>query len=167
MDAIEYGRVVHAEMSAISDAARLGRSTNDAVLSTTFPCHMCAKHIVAAGISKVVFLKPYPKSLAFDLHSDSIQVEGTDRGKYEEYPAVVFEHFCGITPRRYSDIFSRGKRKDSNGLFREYTDLPPDPIVQIRVPFYTTLESLVVQALAKNLKSEIGQDGSVLDGAQD
>src|SRR5690606_19006481 len=32
MDAIEYGRIVHAEMNAITDAARLGRSVQDSVL---------------------------------------------------------------------------------------------------------------------------------------
>lgn len=62
MDILEFGRVIHAEMSAISDAARLGRATQDAILfSTTFPCHMCAKHVVASGIRRVVFLEPYPK----------------------------------------------------------------------------------------------------------
>jgi deoxycytidylate deaminase len=76
MDALEYGRAVHAEMSALCDAARCGCSVKGAILyCTTFPCHMCAKHIVAAGIAKVVFLEPYPKSLAFDLHADSIQVK--------------------------------------------------------------------------------------------
>jgi deoxycytidylate deaminase len=84
MDALEYGRIVHAEMSAISDAARNGRAIKDTVLySTTFPCHMCAKHIVAAGIAKVIFLEPYPKSLASDLHSDSIEIENSDRGQYD------------------------------------------------------------------------------------
>jgi deoxycytidylate deaminase len=73
MDALEYGRIVHAEMGALADAARLGHMVKDGTLyCTTFPCHMCAKHIVAAGIEKVVFLEPYPKSLASDLHSDSI-----------------------------------------------------------------------------------------------
>ncbi len=65
MDALEYGRIVHAEMSAISDAARLGRSAKGSSLyCTAFPCHMCAKHIVAAGVEKVVFLEPYPKVLS-------------------------------------------------------------------------------------------------------
>ena len=65
MDIIEFGRVIHAEMSAIADAARLGRATKDATLfCTTFPCHICAKHVVAAGIDRVVFLEPYPKSLS-------------------------------------------------------------------------------------------------------
>ncbi len=59
MDIIEFGRMIHAEMSALTDAARLGRSTKDATLyCTTYPCHLCAKHIVAAGIMRVVFLLP-------------------------------------------------------------------------------------------------------------
>jgi deoxycytidylate deaminase len=84
MDALEYGRVVHAEMGALSDAARLGHQVKDGVLyCTTFPCHLCAKHIVAAGIARVIFLEPYPKSLAPHLHSDSISVEGGDRALSE------------------------------------------------------------------------------------
>jgi deoxycytidylate deaminase len=64
MDALEYGRMIHAEMSAVCDAARRGVSLADAVLyTTTFPCHMCAKHIVAAGISEVIFLEPTQRVL--------------------------------------------------------------------------------------------------------
>jgi deoxycytidylate deaminase len=141
MDALEYGRVVHAEMSALSDAARSGRAVKDAILyCTTFPCHMCAKHIVAAGISKVIFLEPYPKSLAFDLHSDSIQIEGGDRGHYHGFPSVKFEHFYGVSPRRYREIFERGKRKDDLGRFVPYRGGKPAPIVEIRFPFYSQLE---------------------------
>ena len=57
---IDYVRAVHAEMAAITDAARHGISTNGCILyTTTFPCHDCAKHIIAAGISRVVYVKPY------------------------------------------------------------------------------------------------------------
>jgi deoxycytidylate deaminase len=46
LDLTEFGRVVHAEMCAICDAARLGRSVKGATLFvTTFPCHNCTKHI--------------------------------------------------------------------------------------------------------------------------
>jgi deoxycytidylate deaminase len=141
MDALEYARVVHAEMSALTDAARCGHSVKDAILyCTTFPCHMCAKHIVAAGISKVVFLEPYPKSLAFDLHADSIQVEGGDRGSYSAFPCVHFEHFYGVSPRRYREIFERGKRKDDGGTVVEHQHREPRPIMDIRIPFYSELE---------------------------
>ena len=61
----EYGRMVHAEMNAIADAARLGRPVAGATLYvTTFPCHNCAKHIIASGIARVVFIEPYAKSRA-------------------------------------------------------------------------------------------------------
>ncbi|TAK49966.1 MAG: dCMP deaminase [Xanthobacteraceae bacterium] len=142
MDALEYGRVVHAEMSALSDAARVGHSVRNGILyCTTFPCHMCAKHIVAAGIDEVVFLEPYPKSLAADLHADSLCVEGGDRGQYQHFSSVKFEHFSGVTPRRYREIFERNARKnESTGEFCPYSNEPPSPIMDIKFPFYSKLE---------------------------
>lgn len=56
---IEYGRSVHAEMAALMSAARNGISVKGGILySTTFPCHLCARHIIAAGISRVVYVEP-------------------------------------------------------------------------------------------------------------
>jgi len=64
-DITEYRRAVHAEMEALLSCARSGVSPRQGTLySTTFPCHNCAKHIIAAGLSRVVFVEPYPKSLA-------------------------------------------------------------------------------------------------------
>jgi deoxycytidylate deaminase len=153
MDALEYGRVVHAEMAALADAARLGSSVAGGTLfCTTFPCHLCAKQIIAAGLAKVVFLEPYPKSLAPDLHADAICVEGGDRGHYQSYPSVEFEHFCGVTPRRYREIFERGKRKnDKDGLFAEYMDGHPSPIIDIKYPFYHQLEAFITDRAMKTL----------------
>lgn len=146
MDALEYGRIVHAEMSAITDAARLGLSVADATLfCTTFPCHMCAKHVVSAGLKRVVFLEPYPKSLAGDLHLDSIQIEGASRGRYESYEAVKFEHFYGVTPRRYRELFERGSRK-SNGRFEQYIKERKRPNLSLIAPFYTDFETRVVKS---------------------
>jgi deoxycytidylate deaminase len=167
MDALEYGRIVHAEMSALSDAARLGRSVAGATLfCTTFPCHMCAKHIVAAGIAKVIFLEPYPKSLASDLHSDSICIEGGDRGHYHQFPAVEFEHFFGVSPRRYREIFERGSRKNEmTGRFVEYVSEVEDredpvasPIINIKYPFYERLEEFFTQEGMTALNSEANRD---------
>lgn len=111
MDIIEFGRIIHAEMSAITDAARLGKSLAGSVLyCTTFPCHMCAKHIVSAGIKRVIFLEPYPKSHAKDLHADSITFSPS-----EQAVKVLFEPFIGISPRRYRDIFEKRKRKNKDG----------------------------------------------------
>jgi deoxycytidylate deaminase len=154
MDALEYGRVVHAEMSALADAARQGMAVMGGTLfCTTFPCHLCAKQIIAGGLAKVVFLEPYPKSLATDLHSDAICVEGGDRGHYQSYPCVEFEHFCGVTPRRYREIFERGKRKrDKDGSFIEYMNGEPSPIVDIKYPFYHELEAFITNPVMKALQ---------------
>jgi deoxycytidylate deaminase len=131
MDLLEFGRMIHAEMSAISDAARLGRATREATLySTTFPCHLCAKHIVAAGIDRVVFLEPYPKSYAKKLHEDSITFEPQDKSK------VLFQPFMGISPRRYRDIFEKRKRKDDGGVIREWYEGRPVPRIEDRSSVY-------------------------------
>lgn len=156
MDALEYGRIIHAEMSAITDASRLGISIKDAILyCTTFPCHMCAKHIVASGIAKVIFLEPYPKSLAHDLHSDAINIEQGPRGTYSEFNSVEFEHFYGVTPRRYRELFERGKRKNGE-KFQEYIDGKKRPNIDYKAPFYTQLEASVIlqgnNALQKIMK---------------
>lgn len=140
MDIIEFGRMIHAEMSAISDAARLGRTTKKAVMyCTTFPCHICAKHIVAAGIGRVVYLEPYPKSYASRLHSDSITFEEDDSSK------VLFQPFIGISPRRYRDIFEKKSRKDKeSGRAREWYNSRPAPMIEDTSASYITNEDAVV-----------------------
>jgi deoxycytidylate deaminase len=155
MDALEYGRIIHAEMSAITDAARLGLSLHRATLfCTTFPCHLCAKHIIAAGIDRVVFLEPYPKSLTSDLHGDSVIIEGADRGRYQRFPAVKFDHFHGISPRRYREMFERKSRKDDDGNFVKWNqDNVPRPIIDLKFPFYMRLEEEVLQDVNNYLQS--------------
>lgn len=117
-DLTEFGRVVHAEMEALLSCSRQGISTIGTTLfSTTFPCHNCAKHIVAAGVEKVVFVEPYPKSKAMKLHDDSIVL--ADENADNRVRKVIFEPFVGVGPRRFFEIFSMNlgssyelKRKD-------------------------------------------------------
>jgi cytidine deaminase len=111
---LEFGRVVHAEMAAISDAARRGIAINGSTLyCTTFPCHMCARHIIAAGVGRVVYVEPYPKSLTKQLHSDAACI---DYDTSAPSNAVRFVPFNGIGPRRYFDLFEMSTpRKDGNG----------------------------------------------------
>lgn len=146
MDALEYGRIIHAEMSAICDAARLGRPLKDSVLyCTTFPCHMCAKHIVASGVSEVIFLEPYPKSLASELHGDSIEIEGQPRGIYSSFPRTLFKHFFGVSPRRYRDLFEKHRRKDDSGNFLPWFEGVKRPYVDIRLrPPHLYFEPIVI-----------------------
>jgi len=104
-DLTEYGRVVHAEMDAILGCARRGVSCRDSVLySTTFPCHNCAKHIIASGVKKVVYIEPYPKSRALDGHKDAIRTRALVRAGEDH--KVLFLPFIGVGPKRFVDLFS-------------------------------------------------------------
>jgi dCMP deaminase len=54
-NAIKHDYVVHAEINAILNAG--GKSLKGATLYTTlFPCKECAKAIIQAGISRVIYL---------------------------------------------------------------------------------------------------------------
>lgn len=134
MDLTEYGRVVHAEMHAICDAARLGKSVKGGTLfGTTFPCHNCTKHIIAAGISRVVYMEPYPKSRAKELHEDEIELESD-----MDTRRVSFVPFLGISPFRYRNIFQKGRRKDAAGSAILWLHLPERPMIDADFPSYTT-----------------------------
>lgn len=98
----EYGRVVHAEMEALLSCARENIGTKDTELyCTTFPCHNCAKHIIASGVKRVVYVEPYPKSKALDFHKDSITLDPAEKDK-----KVLFEPFVGVGPRSFFNLFS-------------------------------------------------------------
>jgi deoxycytidylate deaminase len=117
----EYGRAVHGEMDAILSCARLGvRVDGKHLFVTTFPCHNCTRHIIAAGIKKVYYIEPYPKSRARDLHSDAICFDEAEAARTGKVP---FLPFVGVGPRRYLDLFSLElssgreiQRKDDNGV---------------------------------------------------
>lgn len=56
-------RTVHAEVNVISQAAKLGISTDSTTLyCNTLPCWHCFKTIVSAGIRKIVYRDEYPSS---------------------------------------------------------------------------------------------------------
>ncbi len=111
LNLIEFGREVHAETAALMSALRTGAPvTGCTMYCTTFPCHMCAKNIIASGISRLVYIEPYPKSLAEDLHGDSMTV---DEERFEN--KVLFEPFSGVSPKRYMELFEMMPRKDEHG----------------------------------------------------
>jgi len=123
-DLTEFGRIVHAEMDALLSCSLRGIATKQATLyATTFPCHNCAKHIVASGISRVVYIEPYPKSKAAEFHKDSIKVGFQENIEDNADTSLVrFEPFVGVGPRRFFDLFSTRlssgytlKRKDKDG----------------------------------------------------
>jgi len=110
-DLTEYCRAVHAEMDAITSAARKGISLrNGTMYVTTYPCHNCAKHIIASGISKVFYIEPYEKSLATALHDDSICSSIGCSG-------VQFLPFEGVAPSQYQNRFRSLTSKKVAGKF--------------------------------------------------
>lgn len=120
LDIIGFFRSVHAETSAIIDAARRGVSiAGHNMFVTAFPCHECARHVVAAGIEKVYYVEPYPKSLAADQYPNVICVPGES----ETLPHhVEFEPFVGIAPRQYLSLFTGLERKDKSGKVIEWDE---------------------------------------------
>jgi cytidine deaminase len=141
-DVIEFGRAVHAEMAAITQAARAGvRLQGSRLFCTTFPCHICARHIVAAGIRDVVFIEPYEKSRTSELFNDSISVEPA-----EPSPSRAnFRAFVGVAPRRYMDFFeSFGARKSADGKIKNVDEIAATPRLRRLVFTYTFAEAFVV-----------------------
>lgn len=110
---IEFGRCVHAEMAAITDAARRGVAIQDATMYvTTFPCHECTRNVVAAGIAKVVFVEPYGKSLATKLYRRrSVDFHSGPPSRELATDRVHFLPYVGISPNRFDVLFSWVERK--------------------------------------------------------
>jgi deoxycytidylate deaminase len=136
---IEFGRIVHAEMSAITEAARRGMPTKEGNLyCTTFPCHMCARHIIAAGIRRVIYIEPYPKSLTKRLYELSTIIDGEGGGAEN---AVQFVPFSGVAPRVFERMFQAGERKDALGKAKQWDGQQSDPRRMNLTASYKQLES--------------------------
>lgn len=112
---IEYSRSIHAEMEAILSVAREGKHSlvGASLYTNTYPCHNCARHIVAAGIYKVYYIEPYLKSLAIELHNDAVTEDSDEEGK------VVFQQYDGVAPKNYLRLFRpSADRKQAGRLSR-------------------------------------------------
>lgn len=68
----ELCRGVHAEQNAVTQAAYFGVSVKGATIyTTTFPCSMCAKILINAGISEIVYNEGYIDDLSKDLLAET------------------------------------------------------------------------------------------------
>jgi cytidine deaminase len=116
----EFGRAVHAEMDAITTAVRNGIRVEGATLAcTTLPCHNCTRHLIAAGMRRIVYIHPYAKSLALALHDDAVEIEPSNPNA--ETRKLVLEQYIGVAPRVYPQYFSFDQidRKDLRGRAQE------------------------------------------------
>lgn len=115
MDISEFSRPVHAEMAALIDSARRGVAVQGLCMYvSTFPCHNCAKHIIAAGLKKVIYLEPYPKSKAQELYSE--EITSKEWSGQVNQDLVEFIAYTGIAPRQYQRLFSMENRGKKRGI---------------------------------------------------
>lgn len=119
---LEFSRAVHAEMDALLRASREGTSTvGTRMFVTTYPCHYCARHIVAAGVDEVQYIEPYPKSRAIRLHRDAITTDPISWVPPSQGgAAVLFRPFVGVAPRLYRRAFlkDRDLKDDATGTMK-------------------------------------------------
>jgi deoxycytidylate deaminase len=140
---IEFSRAVHAEMHALLSAGGTdgGKIRGGKLFVTTYPCHSCARHIVAAGVREVYFLEPYRKSLATKLHEDAITENENETDKVRVMP------FDGVAPSRFLRFFSAHPkgRKNSEGVMQTREAHPVAFVTMEAIP---TLESIIVPGLS-------------------
>ena len=141
---IEFSRAIHAVMAAILAVARDKRHSLDGatMVVTTYPCHNCARHIVASGVREVVYIEPYEKSLAIKLHPDSISED--DRVSER----VLFRQFQGFAPRHILDLFAMKTDRKKSGRLVELERKTALPIYRRYLDSFTLYEDKVVHDLA-------------------
>ena len=139
-DLIEFSRAVHAEMHAILGASRVAgeRILGGKIFVTTYPCHSCARHIIASGISEVYFIEPYRKSLALKLHSDAMTESVIETDK------VKLIQFDGVAPTRFLELFDSGSRKSNTGVLELAKESMAMPVDSMSLKAIPKLEQVVI-----------------------
>jgi deoxycytidylate deaminase len=141
---IEFSRSVHAESLAIITGSQTAgeRVKGGKLYCTTYPCHACARLIIAAGIKEVYYIEPYRKSLAIKLHSDAISESETDVTKVRILP------YDGVAPNKYLKLFREvpGARKE-NGKLIKVNPKDAYPRFDNSLESLPALEALVVRSL--------------------
>lgn len=154
---VEFSRSVHAEMHAIINAGRLSgqRLVGGKMFVTTYPCHSCARHIIAAGISEVFYIEPYRKSLAIKLHGDAMTEDEADTGK------VRVLSFDGVAPGKYLALFKMApdSRKEK-GRVKRISAKTALPRLDKSLEALPTLEALVVKSLARKKLITVDLEGT-------
>lgn len=114
---------------------------------TAFPCHECARHIIAAGIERVVYIEPYAKSLALELYDDSIELD-FDR----KTDGVPFLPFLGVAPKNHANMFGMPVRKTPDGKVLPWNPLQANPRVSGSFWAYLKYEQEDLRSLVTDLE---------------
>lgn len=147
---IEFSRAIHAEMYALISAGQNNgtKIKGGSIYCTTYPCHNCARHLIAAGVMNIFYIEPYPKSLAIKLHSDSITEDERDNKK------VRLLAFDGISPNKYLQFFTY---KQSDRKKYHKTAIKTDKIMpkyEVTLESLPILEGIIVNRLKEGRNDE-------------
>lgn len=157
-DLLEFSRSIHAEMHAIISACAMGgeRIKGGKLYCTTYPCHPCARHIVATGIAEVFYIEPYRKSLAVKLHDDTVSEDEKAQSHVKILP------FDGIAPARYLEFFrmTRDSRKKEGKLIKINPKVA-SPKCDVTIESIPALEAIITKGLVDKrlVDSEGGEHG--------
>jgi deoxycytidylate deaminase len=154
----ELRTLEHAEMHAIIVGSQVAGSKviDGKLYCTTYPCHSCARHIVAAGILEVYYIEPYRKSLATKLHDDAITESEADATRVRILP------YDGVAPSRYLRLFRVPKdSRKSDGKMIVIEPRKAEPRFEKTLEALPALEALVVKSLTeKNLLPSAADGGA-------
>lgn len=152
---IEFSRSIHAEMEAILGVAREGKHSlvGATLFTNTYPCHNCARHIVASGIKSVIYIEPYLKSLAIDLHYDAISEDPEDKTR------VTFRQYDGVAPRSYIRLFRPHAERKRNGRLDRPDPRSALPVFRIQLDSLVDYEAKVLVELSSKEQNSTGVEG--------
>lgn len=144
-DLIEFSRSVHAEMHAIIQGALTtgDKLLNSRLFCTTYPCHNCARHIIAAGIKEVYYIEPYVKSLCLSLHNDAMSESEESTNKVK---ILIFD---GVSPNRYLSFFTNFAERKEDGLIIKKDLEVAKPKTSKTLQALSTLEEQAIISLNK------------------
>ena len=163
-DLIEFSRAIHAEMHAIIAGSQKSgdRMVGGKLFCTTYPCHSCARHIIAAGINEVYYIEPYRKSLATTLHSDDITEAEAEKNKVRLLP------FDGVAPSRYMELFSMGEdSRKKNGKKAVVNPKEAQQKSEVSLEALPVLEAAVVKILIERKLIEAYEKAKAGSGRQE
>lgn len=116
-----------------------------------------------SGVKRVIYVEPYPKSMAANLYPDSIVV-GMTQSEGSDF--VGFQPFSGIAPSRYVELFSKRERKDAQGRALVWQESSAKFLLAQFAPSYILIESQVLEAFRKEL-TRLGLATATWGGAAD
>jgi len=100
---------IHAEMNATLFGGKHGIETEDTTIYCTHqPCHDCLKHLISAGIRRIVYNKPYDKSGYTDETYQLIKESGISLEKIDENDELKLQHGDSIVAKYgFNDVLKK------------------------------------------------------------